>query len=84
MRFSNYTVLELALVIRDSKANPNAYDRESRDALRRACRQLVNSMPLDTLLERFEHAADRTLAQLAYSEVSTYAKPAGYTSGIWT
>jgi hypothetical protein len=84
MRFSDYTILELALAIRDSKSNPNSYDREARDTLRRACRLQVTEQTLDAVLARFEHAADRTLAKEAYLEVTVYAKPVGYTSGVWS
>lgn len=83
MRFADYTILELALTVRDSKANPNAYDRASRDALRRACQLRLRNEPLEQFLQRFEEAADRALAQTAFSEVAAYAKPAGYTSGVW-
>ena len=83
MRFSDYTILELALAIRDSKANPNSYDREARETLRRACRQQVSQQTLEVVLARFEHQADRTLAKEAYLEVTVYSKPVGYTSGVW-
>ncbi len=83
VRFQDFTILELALSVRDSKANPNAYDRDARDALRRACQSRVRSMEATAFLDRFAHPVDRELAKVAYSEVAAYAKPAGYTSGVW-
>jgi hypothetical protein len=83
MRFQDYTILELALVVRDSKANPNAYDRDSRDALRRACQLRLRLQSLEDFQKRFEAEAERSLGQTAYAEVMAYAKPAGYTSGVW-
>ena len=84
MRFNDYTILELALAIRDSKSNPNSYDRDAREALRKACRLQLNQQTLEALLNRFEHQTDRTLAKEAHLEVSAYAKPVGYTSGVWS
>ncbi len=83
MRFHDYSILELALVVRDAKANPNAYDREARDALRKACQSSIRQQTPEGFLSRFEAVSDRALGQTAYSEVSSYAKPAGYTSGVW-
>jgi hypothetical protein len=84
MRYTDYSILELALAIRDSKANPNAYDRESREALRKACKLCLERMPLDSLLVRFQHVSERSLAKEAHNEVVAYSKPVGYTSGLWT
>lgn len=83
MRFQDYTVLELALVVRDSKANPNAYDKEAREALRRICRVRVTDLPQQQFLQKYEHPADQELAKQAWTEVQQYARPPGYTSGVW-
>ncbi len=83
VRYQDFTILELALSVCDSKANPNAYDRDARDSLRRACQSRVRTQEVAVFLERFPDAADRELAKVAYTEVSAYAKPAGYTSGVW-
>jgi hypothetical protein len=83
MRFQDYTILELALTVRDAKANPNAYDRDSREALRTACVTRLRSQTLEEFLSRFSMPTDRSLGQMAYAEVGTYAKPAGYSSGLW-
>jgi hypothetical protein len=84
MRFEHHTILELALVVRDSKANPNAYDREARETLRRACRIAIAESPLEQFLAKYPHPTDGTLARQAWNEVQAHAKPAGYTSGVWT
>jgi hypothetical protein len=83
MRFAEYTVLELALVVRDSKANPNAYDKDAREALRRICRVRITDLTVQQFLAKYEHAADQELAKQAWTEVQQYARPPGYTSGVW-
>lgn len=83
MRYDGHSILELALVIRDSRANPNAYDREARDALRAACRKKIGDEPPTRFVTKYEHPVDQQLAQQAYDEVRAYAKPPGYTSGVW-
>jgi hypothetical protein len=83
MRFQDYTVLELALVVRDSKSNPNAYDKEAREALRRACRMRIADLSEPQLLAKYPHATDQELARQAWTEIQQYARPPGYTSGVW-
>jgi hypothetical protein len=83
MRFQDYTVLELALVVRDSKANPNAYDKEARDLLRRVCRIRIGDQNQQEFLAKYQFPADQELAKQAWTEVQQYARPPGYTSGVW-
>jgi hypothetical protein len=83
MRFQDHTILELALVVRDSKANPNAYDRDARDNLRRVCRIRIGDLPQEKFLAKYPHPTDQELARQAWSEVQGYARPPGYTSGVW-
>jgi hypothetical protein len=83
MRFTDYTVLELALVVRDSKANPNAYDKDAREALRRVCRIRITDLPQQDFLKKYPHATDQELARQAWTEIQQYARPPGYTSGVW-
>lgn len=83
MRYDQHTILELALVIRDSRANPNAYDKDSREMLRTACRRNIGVQDQTGFIKRYQHPVDQQLAQQAYDEVKAYAKPPGYTSGVW-
>src|SRR4051794_28215758 len=77
MRFENHTILELALVVRDSKVNAAGYDRDARDNLRRVCRLRIGELSAEAFLAKYPHATDRALAQQAWSEVQGYARPAG-------
>ncbi len=84
MRFQHHTIQELALAVRDSKANPNGYDKDSRDLLRRACRARLGVEIMDEYLKRYEHPTDLNLARQAWAEVQTFVKAQNYTSGVWT
>ena len=83
MRFQDHTILELALVVRDSKANASAYDKEAREELRRTCRVRLTDVSIETFLARYPHPTDTELARQAWTEIQGYARPAGYTSGVW-